>query len=171
MNHITHLPRLLPRSTLSRSLRLLSVTRPAPVPDHPVTNEPPTAPQDPYPSLRVRHAPEAAVSSPYPNLPPIPRPHEVIEVTRARLLYQSRKRGMLENDLLLSTFARKHLDSMTERQLKEYDSLLDEPDWDIYYWATGKKDVPDKWEKSEVFGMLRKHVKNEGKVVMRMPDL
>ncbi|KAF8533050.1 Flavinator of succinate dehydrogenase-domain-containing protein [Trichophaea hybrida] len=55
---------------------------------------------------------------------------------RARLLYQSRKRGILETDLLLSTFAHEHLSTMTKEQLEQYDRFLDENDWDIYYWAT-----------------------------------
>lgn len=49
---------------------------------------------------------------------------------------QSRKRGTLESDLLLSTFAAAHLPNMTMSQLKQYDLFLDENDWDIYYWAT-----------------------------------
>ena len=42
----------------------------------------------------------------------------------------------MESDLLLSTFADARLESMTEEELREYDSFLDENDWDIYYWAT-----------------------------------
>lgn len=49
---------------------------------------------------------------------------------------QSRKRGTLESDLLLSTFADSQLESMNVEELREYDSFLDENDWDIYYWAT-----------------------------------
>ena len=56
-----------------------------------------------------------------------------------RLLYQSRKRGMLENGLLLSGFAGKFLQQMEEPQLTLYDRLINIPsnDWEIYYWATG----------------------------------
>lgn len=49
---------------------------------------------------------------------------------------QSRKRGTLESDLLLSTFADVNLGTMTPSQLQQYDLFLDENDWDIYYWAT-----------------------------------
>lgn len=49
---------------------------------------------------------------------------------------QSRKRGTLESDLLLSTFADANLAAMTPKQLEQYDLFLDENDWDIYYWAT-----------------------------------
>ncbi|KAK1809249.1 Succinate dehydrogenase assembly factor 2 mitochondrial [Friedmanniomyces endolithicus] len=59
-----------------------------------------------------------------------------INTMRARLLYQSRKRGTLESDLLLSTFADTNLGKMSPKQLQQYDLFLDENDWDIYYWAT-----------------------------------
>ena len=49
---------------------------------------------------------------------------------------QSRKRGTLESDLLLSTFAAENLQKMNKTQLQQYDLFLDENDWDIYYWAT-----------------------------------
>ncbi|OAL31687.1 hypothetical protein AYO20_08080 [Fonsecaea nubica] len=67
---------------------------------------------------------------------PLRRTGEDLPTMRARLLYQSRKRGTLESDLLLSTFAAENLASMTRTQLEQYDFLLDENDWDIYYWAT-----------------------------------
>lgn len=53
-----------------------------------------------------------------------------------RIADQSRKRGTLESDLLMSTFAEAHLRDMTEAQLAQFDLFLDENDWDIYYWAT-----------------------------------
>ncbi|KAL1986062.1 hypothetical protein VTN96DRAFT_7075 [Rasamsonia emersonii] len=67
---------------------------------------------------------------------PLRRQGEDPSTMRARLLYQSRKRGILETDLLLSTFADAHLADMTPKQMEEYDRFLDENDWDIYYWAT-----------------------------------
>ncbi|KAJ6627891.1 DUF339-domain-containing protein [Mycena sp. CBHHK59/15] len=90
---------------------------------------------------------------------------------RARLVYQSRKRGTLESDLILSTFAREQLQTMDEAELKEYDKLLDEPDWDIYYWATGERTPPERWANSPILEKLRVHARNEGKVVRRMPAL
>ncbi|TWU72539.1 succinate dehydrogenase assembly factor 2 [Metarhizium rileyi] len=70
---------------------------------------------------------------------PIKRVGETDDTKRARLLYQSRKRGTLESDLLLSTFAKAHLPSMSSDLLAQYDALLDENDWDIYYWATQRE--------------------------------
>ncbi|CAK7216342.1 Succinate dehydrogenase assembly factor 2 mitochondrial [Sporothrix curviconia] len=70
------------------------------------------------------------------RIEPLRRVGEDVVTTRARLLYQSRKRGTLESDLLLSTFAAANLATMTPRQLEQYDCFLDENDWDIYYWVT-----------------------------------
>ncbi|KAF2477109.1 DUF339-domain-containing protein [Lindgomyces ingoldianus] len=67
---------------------------------------------------------------------PLRRTGEDEATMKARLLYQSRKRGTLESDLLLSTFADAYLGNMTLPQLQQYDLFLDENDWDIYYWAT-----------------------------------
>ncbi|KAL2826123.1 WD40-repeat-containing domain protein [Aspergillus cavernicola] len=75
---------------------------------------------------------------------PLRRSGEDASTMRARLLYQSRKRGILESDLLLSTFADVYLADMSKEQLQEYDRFLDENDWDIYYWAT--QDPPTEGE-------------------------
>jgi succinate dehydrogenase assembly factor 2 len=48
---------------------------------------------------------------------------------------------------------------------------MDEPDWDIYYWETGKRTPPERWTDSKLLEKLRVHVGNEGKVVRQMPGL
>lgn len=105
----------------------------------------------------------------------IPKPvrpaDEPIEILKKRLTYISRKRGILETDLLLSTFCSAHLDTMPHSQLQEFDSLLEENDWDIYYWATGSRPVPKEWASSPVMKMLVEHSKAKQKRVLRMPDL
>ncbi|KAI0595377.1 Flavinator of succinate dehydrogenase-domain-containing protein [Biscogniauxia sp. FL1348] len=70
------------------------------------------------------------------RIEPLRRAGEDDSTMRARLTYQSRKRGTLESDLLLSTFADTYLPTMTRDQMAQYDLFLDENDWDIYYWAT-----------------------------------
>ncbi|KAK3753899.1 hypothetical protein RRG08_006284 [Elysia crispata] len=109
--------------------------------------------------------------------PPIPpykeKTGETTDLKRARLLYQSRKRGMLENGLLLSTFAGRYLDSFTEDQLTSYDKLINQPtnDWEIYYWVTGAKETPQEF-KSDVMELLQKFSKNEEKSSrISQPDL
>ncbi|XP_004715104.1 succinate dehydrogenase assembly factor 2, mitochondrial [Echinops telfairi] len=101
------------------------------------------------------------------------RTDESVDTKRARLLYESRKRGMLENCILLSLFAKEHLHRMTEKQLNLYDRLINEPsnDWDIYYWATEAKPAPEIFE-NEVLELLRDFAKNKNREQrLRAPDL
>ncbi|XP_034825482.1 succinate dehydrogenase assembly factor 2-A, mitochondrial-like [Maniola hyperantus] len=95
-----------------------------------------------------------------------------LENRKARLQYQSRKRGMLENDLLLSTFAKKYLDGFTEEQTMMYDRLINSPsnDWDIFYWMVGKQPTPKEFD-NEIMNMLKKHAKNEERVTLSQPPL
>lgn len=94
----------------------------------------------------------------------------------ARLQYQCRKRGTLETDLLLSTFAREELAHMPNEELHELDRLLDEPDWDIFYWCTDRKSVPERWQASfttpgRLGYRLRIHTRNDEGIVRRFPSL
>uniref|UniRef100_A0A336M7F8 Succinate dehydrogenase assembly factor 2, mitochondrial n=1 Tax=Culicoides sonorensis TaxID=179676 RepID=A0A336M7F8_CULSO len=108
---------------------------------------------------------------------PIPeykaKQNEPMNLKKQRLLYQSRKRGMLENGLLLSTFAAKYLEKMTPVQVSLYDKLINLPtnDWDIFYWATKKKPTPPQYD-NEIMVMLQEHVANKNKEErIRQPDL
>ncbi|XP_064551941.1 succinate dehydrogenase assembly factor 2, mitochondrial [Drosophila montana] len=107
-------------------------------------------------------------------LPEYPkRPDEPLAKRKQRLLYQSRKRGMLENDLLLSTFAHKYLKDFDAKQTAIYDELINgvSNDWDIYYWATGVKPTPEQYE-TEIMKLLKQHVKNAEKITrLRQPEL
>ncbi|XP_067902949.1 succinate dehydrogenase assembly factor 2, mitochondrial isoform X1 [Heterodontus francisci] len=89
------------------------------------------------------------------------RTNEPLDIKRARLLYESRKRGMLENCIILSFFAKKYLNKMTEKQLSLYDKLINQPsnDWDIYYWMTETKPTPPEFD-NEVMALLKEFTKN-----------
>eukprot|EP00088_Acartia_fossae_P026025 TRINITY_DN26802_c0_g1_i1.p1 TRINITY_DN26802_c0_g1~~TRINITY_DN26802_c0_g1_i1.p1 ORF type:complete len:172 (-),score=29.00 TRINITY_DN26802_c0_g1_i1:286-765(-) len=89
---------------------------------------------------------------------------EPMEDKRARLMYQSRKRGMLENGLLLGSFAKKFLPEMDEEKLALYDRLINLPsnDWEIYYWATETKPTPEEFD-NVIMDMLKNHAKNENR--------
>lgn len=59
------------------------------------------------------------LASPHPE----GRDNEPTETLRKRLVYESRKRGILEMDLILATFAKTRLPEMTDGQLREYDRV------------------------------------------------
>ncbi|KAJ8272200.1 hypothetical protein COCON_G00110590 [Conger conger] len=101
------------------------------------------------------------------------KPGEALDIKRRRLLYESRKRGMLENCILLSLFAKQYLNTMTETQLYQYDKLINEPsnDWDIYYWATGAQPTPPDYQ-GEVMDLLQEFTKNRDQEQrLSAPDL
>lgn len=80
---------------------------------------------------------------------------------------------MLENGLVLSTFAAKYLNEMEGEILNQYDRLINLPtnDWDIYYWATGVRATPLEFN-NQVMDMLKEHVKNKDRESrIRQPDL
>lgn len=84
----------------------------------------PSASSDPWPLPHTpQHLANTTTPADIPAPKPLPRPNESLETMRARLLYQSRKRGTLESDLLLSTFARDYLPTMTGAELSEYDKV------------------------------------------------
>lgn len=109
-----------------------------------------------------------------PWIPPYPaKSSESIETKRSRLLYQSRKRGMLENDLLLSTFASEYLCKLDSSLLQQYDNLIngESNDWEIYYWINKQKATPAKFD-NEIMNLLKTHAANLKKEKrIRQPDL
>ncbi|ORY86379.1 Flavinator of succinate dehydrogenase-domain-containing protein, partial [Protomyces lactucae-debilis] len=127
--------------------------------------------QDPYPLVGRGNAGPIEMDETLVPHTPIDRSHETTNTKRARLLWQSRKRGILETDLLLSTFAAKALPEMDATELELYDKLLDEPDWEIYYYATGKKPAPAAFEGSQLMERLKQHTANEEKQTRSMPSL
>lgn len=74
---------------------------------------------------------------------------------RKRLLHRSRYRGCLEADILLGRFAAAHLPAFDERQLDQFEALLDEPDVDILAWVTGRLPVPARHD-NDVMRLLRR---------------
>jgi len=98
-----------------------------------------------------------------------------IDKLRSRLVYQSRKRGIVEIELLLSTFIEAHrwLKDWDMKQLTQYSRLLMLPDWDLYYYLVKKQDPPSDSEffNSDLLAELRVHTSNSSKTVRIMPSL
>lgn len=67
---------------------------------------------------------------------------EDIENRRKRLIFRSWHRGTREMDLIMGTFAEKHVPAMEIAELDLYEELLHTPDPDVYDWVSGQKSVP-----------------------------
>jgi len=82
-----------------------------------------------------------------------------LDLMRSRLIYQSRKRGILENCIIFTSFADKHLKTFDCAQLQKYDALINSrfDEWDLYAWAIGAKPAPEEFD-NEIMSLLKNHV-------------
>ena len=73
-----------------------------------------------------------------------------VEIRRQRLLYQSKRRGTKEADMIIGQFAIDNLHLMTSKELQQFEALLRESDPDIMSWVSGTK-TPPKQHYNELF--------------------
>ena len=62
---------------------------------------------------------------------------------RRKLVFRSWRRGFREMDLLMGSFADKHMAELDDDGVAEFERLLSLPDWEVYAWLIGQKPVPD----------------------------
>ena len=78
---------------------------------------------------------------------------EAIDIRRKRLLFRSWRRGTKEADLLLGSFAERHLLGFTADQVDRYEALLAADDGDLLAWIAGRVQPPAERE-SDVLRLL-----------------
>ena len=66
------------------------------------------------------------------------------ESRRQRLLYQSKRRGSKEADMVIGQFAIENLQGMTSKELDQFEALLQESDPDLMAWVSGLVVPPEK---------------------------
>ena len=79
------------------------------------------------------------------------------DLFRKKLLYRSLHRGCKETDLILGSFATKHIHNMTAEELQEWEAILNHTDSDIVSWVMGRAEVPAALQSSVMKGFLRAH--------------
>jgi antitoxin CptB len=79
---------------------------------------------------------------------------EASDIRRKRLLFRSWHRGTRETDLLLGSFAERHLAAFSDVQLERYEALLDNDDGELFGWIVGRAAPPAEWD-DEVMRLLR----------------
>ncbi|MCO4824088.1 succinate dehydrogenase assembly factor 2 [Amylibacter sp.] len=72
---------------------------------------------------------------------PVPE-NEDHETRLRRLRMRSWRRGMKEMDLILGNFADTALRNLSIEHLDAHETLMDEPDQDIYSWISGAAPTP-----------------------------
>lgn len=81
---------------------------------------------------------------------------ESLENRKKRLKFRAWHRGTREMDLLLGSFADRHVMEFTEDQVTEFANLLELSDPDLYNWISGQEKPPENL-KGEVLSLLLNH--------------
>ena len=75
-----------------------------------------------------------------------------------RLVYRSKQRGLLELDVLLGTWAQKHLKTKSRGFLVSYSAVLDEESPELFKWLTGQERPPPRVANNDAFDQIYEHV-------------
>lgn len=62
-----------------------------------------------------------------------------------QLRYRAWRRGFREHDFLMGTYADTKLAEQDDSDVAAFEALLDQADWDVYYWIVGQKPVPERF--------------------------
>jgi len=79
-----------------------------------------------------------------------------IETERKRLIFRSWHRGTREMDLLMGSFADRHVSAFDSAALSQYEEILSYSDPDLYNWISGKESPPANYINC-VFSLLLDH--------------
>ena len=63
-----------------------------------------------------------------------------------KIQFRSWRRGFREADLILGPFADRHVHTLSPEQLDDLESLLDQPDQDLYAWIIGREPTPSDFD-------------------------
>jgi len=78
----------------------------------------------------------------------------VLDERRRKLKFRAWRRGFREMDLLMGSFADAHLSVLSDDDLSEFERLLSTPDWEVYAWLIGQKQVPSNYESALLTQMM-----------------
>lgn len=65
-----------------------------------------------------------------------------------KLLFRSMHRGTKEMDIILGNFAGKHLMNFQDKELVEFEKILEIPDDKLFNWYMGNEEIPESFKSS-----------------------
>ena len=70
------------------------------------------------------------------------RSSDGLDARRRKLLFRAWHRGMREVDLIMGRFADAVVEQLSERELDEFERLIEVPDRELLAWVIGEAEVP-----------------------------
>lgn len=80
------------------------------------------------------------------------------EILRKKMKYIATKRGIVENEIIFERFIESSFDQLSDSDINLFNDFLQEYDWDIFAWISGQRNVPTKYEKSNLFKVLKENI-------------
>ncbi len=81
-----------------------------------------------------------------PSLNKTPTERYVDDPRLKKLKYRAWHRGFVEADLILGPFADRHAAGLNAEELDQLESLLDQPDPDLFAWIVGTAEAPAEFD-------------------------
>ncbi|NNE24048.1 MAG: succinate dehydrogenase assembly factor 2 [Rhizobiales bacterium] len=78
------------------------------------------------------------------------------DARKKKAIWRAEHRGIREMDLLMGSFARRHVPDMDDASLTDFEALIMVADPDLYNWLLGRADVPEEF-RTPVYERLRRH--------------
>ena len=83
-----------------------------------------------------------------------------LDPRRRRALYRAWHRGTREMDLLLGRFADAHIEKLSDRDLAEFEALIDYPDDELFGWIVRGDPVPEKFATPVLAAIIARYAKD-----------
>ncbi len=74
---------------------------------------------------------------------------------RKKLIYRCVHRGTKEADLIIGKFATQNVPAMTEEEMCQLETILNQADADLFHWLTKQADLPDNMQFPVMFNLLK----------------
>lgn len=91
------------------------------------------------------------------NVPADPSGDGELDTRRKRILFRTLHRGMKEMDMLLGGFTKAEIAHLSDAELDELEEIIPINDQDLYAWITGRKPLPEEWDRPLFRKMLAFH--------------
>ncbi|MCB1517942.1 MAG: succinate dehydrogenase assembly factor 2 [Hyphomicrobiaceae bacterium] len=85
---------------------------------------------------------------------------ESLETRRRRLAYRAAHRGTKELDLILGGYAERHLPSLGEKALDDFETLLESDETELQAWLIGTRTPPGSANPELISAIAADHIAN-----------